>query len=78
MSLDVKEEVNDVREAEPSPIDSPRIKNREAETSVVLPNNQALILGGLIQNEGTKIRAGIIAHSAPVPPGAGPPGQIAF
>jgi type II secretory pathway component GspD/PulD (secretin) len=36
VSLDVKEEVNDVREAELSPINSPRIKNREADTSVVL------------------------------------------
>ena len=78
VSLDVKEEVNDVGEAELSPINSPRIKNREAETSVVLLKNQTLIQGGLIQNEGTKIRAGIIADAAPVPLGACLPGHIAF
>jgi general secretion pathway protein D len=59
VSLDVKEEVNDVREAELSPINSPRIKNREADTSVVLLKNQTLILGGLIQSKRAFIRAGI-------------------
>jgi type II secretory pathway component GspD/PulD (secretin) len=59
VSLDVKQEVNDIGENEPSPINSPRIKKRDAETSVVLLNNQTLILGWLIQNKRTKIRAGI-------------------
>ena len=59
VSLDVKQEVNDVGENEPPPINSPRFRKREAETSVVLLNNQTLVLGGLIQNKRTKIRTGI-------------------
>jgi type II secretory pathway component GspD/PulD (secretin) len=54
VSLDVKQEANDVGEAEPSPINSSRIKNREAETSVVPLNGQTLIPGGLIQNKWTR------------------------
>jgi general secretion pathway protein D len=59
VSLDVKQEVNDVGENEPPPINSPRFRKREAETSVVLLNNQTLVLGGLIQNKRTWIRTGI-------------------
>lgn len=59
VSLDVKQEVNDVGENEPPPINSPRFKKREAETSVVLLNNQTLVLGGLIQNKRTFIKTGI-------------------
>jgi len=49
VALDVKQEVNDVGAAEP-PTGSPRIIKREAETSVVLVNNQTLVLGGLIRD----------------------------
>ncbi len=59
VALDVKQEVNEVGENEPPPINSPRFTKREAETSVVLLNNQTLVLGGLIQNKRTRIRAGI-------------------
>ena len=59
VALDVKQEVNDVGENEPPPINSPRFRKREAETSVVLLNNQTLVLGGLIQNKRTKIKTGI-------------------
>lgn len=59
VSLDVKQEVTDVGENEPPPINSPRFRKREAETSVVLLNNQTLVLGGLIQNKRTKVRTGI-------------------
>jgi general secretion pathway protein D len=48
VALDVKQEVNDVGNAEP-PTGSRRIIKREAETSVVLVNNQTLVLGGLIR-----------------------------
>jgi general secretion pathway protein D len=48
VALDVKQEVNDVGNAEP-PTGSRRIIKREAETSVVLINNQTLVLGGLIR-----------------------------
>jgi general secretion pathway protein D len=59
VALDVKQEVNEVGENEPPPINSPRFTKREAETSVVLLNNQTLVLGGLIQNKRTRIRTGI-------------------
>jgi general secretion pathway protein D len=49
VALDVKQEVNDVGAAEP-PTGSRRIIKREAETSVVLVNNQTLVLGGLIRD----------------------------
>ncbi len=59
VALDVKQEVNEVGENEPPPINSPRFTKREAETSVVLLNNQTLVLGGLIQNKRTRIHTGI-------------------
>jgi general secretion pathway protein D len=59
VALDVRQEVNDVGENEPPPINSPRFSKREAETSVVLLNNQTLVLGGLIQSKRTRIRTGI-------------------
>jgi len=59
VALDVKQEVNDVGANEPPPINSPRFTKREAETSVVLLNNQTLVLGGLIQNTRTFIKVGI-------------------
>ena len=59
VALDVKQEVNDVGQNEPPPINSPRFTKREAETSVVLLNNQTLVLGGLIQTTRTFIKVGI-------------------
>jgi general secretion pathway protein D len=59
VALDIKQEVNEVGLPEPPPINSPRFTKREAETSVVLLNNQTLVLGGLIQNKRTFIRTGI-------------------
>jgi len=59
VSLDVKQEVNDVGQNEPPPINSPRFTKREAETSVVLLNNQTLVLGGLIQTRRTYVKVGI-------------------
>jgi general secretion pathway protein D len=59
VALDVKQEVNDVGLPEPPPINSPRFTKREAETSVVLLNNQTLVLGGLIQSTRTFIKIGI-------------------
>jgi general secretion pathway protein D len=59
VSLDVKQEVNDVGANAPPPINSPSFFKREAETSVVLLNNQTLVLGGLIQSKRTKLRTGI-------------------
>jgi general secretion pathway protein D len=59
VALDVKQEVNDVGQNEPPPINSPRFTKREAETSVVLLNNQTLVLGGLIQTTRTYVKIGI-------------------
>jgi len=59
VSLDVKQEVNDVGPTAPPPINSPSFTKREAETSVVLLNNQTLVLGGLIQTRRTYIKVGI-------------------
>jgi general secretion pathway protein D len=49
VALDVKQEVNSVGPAV-APTNSPSFVKREAETSVVLLNNQTLVLGGLIQD----------------------------
>jgi general secretion pathway protein D len=56
VSLDVKQEINEVGGNELPPINSPRFIKREAETSVVLLSNQTLVLGGVIQNKRTFIR----------------------
>ena len=58
VALDVKQEVNSVGENQP-PTNSPTFKKREAETSVVLLNNQTLVLGGLIQDKVTLDDRGI-------------------
>jgi general secretion pathway protein D len=52
VALDIKQEVNQIGQQEP-PTGSRRIVKREAETSVVLVNNQTLVLGGLIQERKT-------------------------
>jgi general secretion pathway protein D len=58
VALDVKQEVNSVGAATP-PTGSPSFEKREAETSVVLVNNQTLVLGGLIQDRTTIDERGI-------------------
>jgi general secretion pathway protein D len=58
VALDVKQEVNSVGESTP-PTNSPSFIKREAETSVVLLNNQTLVLGGLIQDKVTKDDRGV-------------------
>jgi general secretion pathway protein D len=58
VALDVKQEVNAIG-AEVAPTNSPSIIKREAETSVVLLNNQTLVLGGLIQDKVTVNDRGI-------------------
>jgi len=50
VALDVKQEVNAVGPPV-APTGSPSFSKREAETSVVLLNNQTLVLGGLIQDK---------------------------
>jgi general secretion pathway protein D len=58
VALDVKQEVNEVGAPVP-PTGSPQFIKREAETSVVLVNNQTLVLGGLIQDRRSNERRGI-------------------
>jgi general secretion pathway protein D len=60
VALDVKQEVNDVGEPV-APTGSPEIIKREAETSVVLLNNQTLVLGGLIRD-----RVGLVVRGLPI------------
>jgi general secretion pathway protein D len=59
VALDVKQEVNDILQQQTPPTGSPSFSKREAETSVVLLNNQTLVLGGLIQNKKESIKTGI-------------------
>lgn len=60
VALEVKQEVNDVIALSGiGPNNSPSFSKREAETSVVLLNNQTLVMGGLIQNKRTFIRNGL-------------------
>jgi general secretion pathway protein D len=58
VALDVKQTVNNVGAPQP-PSGSPTIIKREAETSVVLRDNQTLVLGGLIQTRRTNVQSGI-------------------
>jgi general secretion pathway protein D len=58
VALDVKQTVNQVGELQP-PSFSPVIIKREAETSVVLRDNQTLVLGGIIQTRNNSVQQGI-------------------
>jgi general secretion pathway protein D len=59
VALDVKQEVNDVASTTVGVTTSPTIIKREAETSVVLVNNQTLVLGGMIQQKRTTDSTGL-------------------
>ena len=59
VALDVKQEVNDILLLQTPPTGSPTFSKREAETSVVLLNNQTLVMGGLIQTKKEFIKTGI-------------------
>jgi general secretion pathway protein D len=58
VALDIKQEVNSVGAGVP-PTGSPSFDKREAETSVVLLNNQTLVLGGLITDRRETISRGV-------------------
>jgi len=58
VAIDVKQEANQIGSPVP-PTNSPSFTKREAETSVVLLNNQTLVLGGLIQDKLTTTDRGI-------------------
>jgi len=59
VALDVKQEVNDIGTQFFGTTGSPTIIKREAETSVVLLNNQTLVLGGLIKDKRDRTTRGI-------------------
>ncbi len=59
VALDVKQEVNDILSLQTGQLASPTFSKREAETSVVLLNNQTLVLGGLIQTKRELIKSGV-------------------
>lgn len=48
--LDIEQEVSSVANTTSSNIDSPTIRQRKIKTSVVVNNNDALVLGGMIQD----------------------------
>jgi general secretion pathway protein D len=58
VALDVKQTVNDIGPQQP-PSGSPIINKREAETSVVLHDNQTLVLGGLIRTRRANTQTGV-------------------
>jgi len=58
VALDIKQEVNDVGPEETT-LKIRSFTKREAETSVVLLNNQTLVMGGLIKNTREILRTGI-------------------
>jgi general secretion pathway protein D len=53
VTLDIEQEVSSVVKTTTSGIDSPTIRQRKMTTSVVVNNNEALALGGLIQERET-------------------------
>jgi general secretion pathway protein D len=59
VALDIKQEVNDILSLATGTLNSPQFSKREAETSVVLLNNQTLVLGGLIKDQVTLNDRGI-------------------
>ena len=66
VALDVKQEVNSVG-APVAPTNSPSFNKREAETSIVLLNNQTLVLGGLIQDKRTITERGVpVLYKIPI------------
>ncbi|MBR1201851.1 type II secretion system secretin GspD [Bradyrhizobium sp. AUGA SZCCT0051] len=57
--LDIQQEVSNVAQTTTSNIDSPTIRQRRIQTSVVVNDNDALVLGGMIQDERTTARTQI-------------------
>jgi general secretion pathway protein D len=67
VALDIKQEVNDILSLSTGTLNSPQFSKREAETSVVLLNNQTLVLGGLIKDQLTLNDRGVpLLKSIPV------------
>src|SRR6185437_7578275 len=59
ITLDIDQEVSDVKSTTSSTIDSPTITQRRIVSSVVVQDGQTVALGGLIQDTDTRGRQGI-------------------
>jgi len=59
VSLDITQEVSDVREAITSGVNSPVIFKRETTTNLIVQNGQSVVIGGLIQDRKDRVREGI-------------------
>lgn len=59
VSLDITQEVSDVREAIASGVQSPVIFKRETTTNLVVQDGQTIVMGGLIQDRQNRVREGI-------------------
>lgn len=51
VAMDITQEVSEAGEVSEGGIQSPKISNRKAETSLVVQNGQTIIIGGLIKNQ---------------------------
>lgn len=59
VAMDISQEVSKAQPITASGIQSPTITNRLAETSVVVQNGKTVVIGGIINNEGTSTQSGI-------------------
>ncbi len=59
VAMDVTQEVSNANEVAEGGIQSPVITNRKAETSLVVQNNQTIVIGGMIQTQREKSVTGI-------------------
>lgn len=59
VAMDVTQEVSNANEVAEGGIQSPVITNRRAETSLVVQNNQTIVIGGLIQTQREKSVTGV-------------------
>ncbi len=57
--LDIVQEVSEAKSNTISGIDSPIFLKRRAETSLVVKNNQTIIIGGLLENKSDKSQKGV-------------------
>lgn len=59
VTLDVQQEVSDAQDATTGGINSPTIRKRVAKTTMVVKDNQTLVVGGLIQETHNNSRSGL-------------------
>ncbi len=57
--LDIEQEVSEAKSNTISGIDSPIFLKRKAKTSLVVKNNQTIIIGGLLKNKSDKSKKGV-------------------